>query len=109
MSLKKFIAPNLVVLLLLSVVWLAGVDKVYLENDHQQNLSKYLQVQQRIVDNYVGETDVNVLFKNSMKGFVKSLNENSDLEEVDVSGTPADTSLQDSDLKDFRAAFFFFF
>ncbi len=105
MSLKKFIAPNLVVLLLLSVVWLAGVDKVYLENDHQQNLSKYLQVQQRIVDNYVGETDVNVLFKNSMKGFVKSLNENSDLEEVDVSGTPADTSLQDSDLKDFRAAF----
>lgn len=105
MSLRKFLAPNLAVLILLSVVWLAGIDRVYVDNDHQKNLSKYLQVQQRIVDNYVGETDINELYKNSIRGFVKSLNEKRDDENIDISGTPADTAFTDLNLKDFREAF----
>lgn len=105
MSLRKFLAPNLAVLILLSFVWLAGIDRVYVDNDHQKNLSKYLQVQQRIVDNYVGETDINELYKNSIRGFVKSLNEKRDDENIDIAGTPADTAFTDLNLKDFREAF----
>jgi carboxyl-terminal processing protease len=105
MSLRKFLAPNLAVLIILSVVWLAGVDRVYVDNDHQRNLSKYLQVQQRIVDNYVGETDINELFRKSMHGFVEELNKQSEDEEIQIEGTPADTALSDIELKDFREAF----
>ncbi|MEX1062366.1 MAG: S41 family peptidase [Balneolaceae bacterium] len=106
MSLRKFLAPNLAALIFLSLIWIAGIDQVYVENDHQQNLSKYLQVQQRIVDNYVGETDINELFENSIYGFVEALNgDNGELVEVDISGTPADTVFTDLDLKNFREAF----
>lgn len=105
MNLRKFFAPNLAVLVILSFVWLAGIDRVYIDNDHQKNLSKYLQVQQRIVDNYVGETDINELYKNGMYSFVDALNSNIYNEQVDISGTPVDTAFSDLDLKDFREAF----
>jgi len=105
MSLQKFLAPNLAVLIILSVVWLAGVDRVYVDNDHQKNLSKYLQVQQRIVDNYVGETDINELYYNSIQGFVKALRDQSGDEDINIEGTPVDANLSDLRLKDFREAF----
>jgi carboxyl-terminal processing protease len=107
MSLRKFLAPNIAVLIILSAVWLAGIDRVYVDNEHQKNLSKYLQVQQRIMDNYVGETDINELFRHSMYGFVKALNDKvSDADKIDVTGTPADTAnLSDLQLKDYREAF----
>src|SRR5690625_5974559 len=73
MSLKKFLAPNIAILLLLSFVWLTGFDRIYLETDHQLNLSKYMQVQQHIVNNYVGETDINELYKQSILGLVRAL------------------------------------
>ena len=101
MSLRKFLAPNLAVLIVLSVVWLAGVDRVYVDNDHQKNLSKYLQVQQRIVDNYVGETDINELYYNSLQGFVKALRDQSGDEDINIEGTPIDANLSDLSLKDF--------
>ncbi len=107
MSLRKFLLPNIVVLILLSAVWVAGIDRVYLENDHQENLSKYLQVQQRVVDNYVYEADINELYKMSMHGFIKALNEGREESEdrFEISGTPADTVFTDLDLRNFREAF----
>jgi len=71
MSLKKFIAPQLVILLLLSGVWLAGADNILIQNDdHQKNLHKYMQVQRRVMDNYFGETHLEQLFERSILGLV---------------------------------------
>lgn len=108
MSLKKFIAPNLAVLILLSFVWLAGIDHVTVDNSHHQNLSKYLQVQQRIVDNYVGEVDINTLYKTSLIEFTRALNSESEENRVDVTGTPADTVFSDLSLSNYREAFALF-
>lgn len=91
MSLKKFLTPHLVILLLLSGVWLAGIDGIYVQNDHQTNLTKYRQTLQRVTDNYVGETDLAELYKNSIHGLVKGLKDTS----ITVEGTPVDTTFND--------------
>ncbi|MEX1010556.1 MAG: S41 family peptidase [Balneolaceae bacterium] len=107
MSFKKFIAPNLIAVVLLSIVWLAGIDQVYVENDHQINLTKYVQTHNRIVDNYVGETDINELHKNSMLAFVRAFTEEEEaeteeMEVADLEGTPLDTIFTDLDLSSVR-------
>src|SRR5690625_1524173 len=111
MSLKKFLAPNIAILLLLSFVWLTGFDRIYLETDHQLNLSKYMQVQQHIVNNYVGETDINELYKQSILGLVRALDgddeedENGESEPIELTNTPTDTTFEDLNLTSFREAF----
>lgn len=101
MSLRKFLVPHLVVLFILSSVWLAGVDYVYIQNDHQTNLTKFMQAQRRIVDNYVGQTDNSELYRNSIRGIVNGLNE----PELDLNGTPLDTTFQDLEVAGWRDAF----
>lgn len=101
MSFKKFALPQLAVLLLLSGIWIAGADDIFVRSGyHQDNLHKYLQVQRRVVDNYFGETDLNVLFKRSIAGLVKSIEE----EEPNLAGTPLDT-LQLVEVQNFRDSF----
>jgi carboxyl-terminal processing protease len=88
MSVKKFIAPQLALLLILSAVWLAGVDKVIVKNEiHQDNLHKYMQVQRRVLDNYFGDTSLDELFHESIKGMVRAMNE----DDLSLEGTPLDT------------------
>lgn len=89
MSVKKFIAPQLAILLILSAVWLAGIDSVVVKNDsHKENLHKYLQVQRRVVDNYFGETDVKTLYRSSLVSMVKALSDSS----IHIQDTPLDTT-----------------
>lgn len=89
MSVKKFIAPQLAILLILSAVWLAGIDSVVVKNDsHQDNLHKYLQVQRRVVDNYFGETDLTELYRSSLVGMVKAIQDSS----INITNTPLDTT-----------------
>jgi len=89
MSVKKFIAPQLAILLILSAVWLAGIDNVVVKSGyHQDNLHKYLQVQRRVIDNYFGETDINELYNRSIHGIVRVLNDTT----LSLEGTPIDTT-----------------
>jgi len=89
MSVKKFLAPQLALLLILSAVWLAGVDKVVVTNDQdQENLHKYLQVQRRVLDNYFGDTSIDYLYERSIAGLVKGMQDST----LDISATPIDTT-----------------
>lgn len=101
MSLKKFIAPQLVILLLLSGIWLAGIDSVIEKSDDQNNLHKYLQVQQRVVDNYFGETDLNELYSRSIKGMVRALDDTT----LTLDGTPIDTTFSDLRIRNLRESY----
>lgn len=102
MSLKKFIAPNLVVVLLLSVFWFAGVDSVIdHDNSHRENLQKYLQVQRKLIDNYVSPLKISNLYKESIKGMVRNLSDST----MAVAGTPLDTTFKDVEISDIRDAF----
>ncbi|HMB41540.1 MAG TPA: S41 family peptidase, partial [Balneolaceae bacterium] len=89
MSVKKFIAPQIAALIILSTVWLAGIDTVIIpDNTHQENLTKYLQVQRRVMDNYFGETNIDSLFHQSKLGMARAFDDST----ADLTGTPLDTT-----------------
>ncbi|MFH5831248.1 S41 family peptidase [Halalkalibaculum sp. DA3122] len=98
MTFKKFVAPHVAILILLSLFWAAGVDSVIQPDDaHQQNLKKYIQTQRRIVDNYVEKVDIEKLYRNSIKGLIKNLSDST----LKIEGTPLDTTmLADEDIDD---------
>ena len=90
MSVKKFIAPQIAALIILSTVWLAGIDTVIIpDNTHQENLTKYLQVQRRVMDNYFGETNIDSLFHQSKLGMARAFDDST----ADLAGTPLDTTI----------------
>lgn len=101
MTLKKFIAPQLVIILLLSGIWLAGIDTVIVTNDSQKNLHKYMQVQQRVVENYFGETDITDLYKRSIRGMVRAMDDTT----LTLEGTPLDTTFADLRIRNLRESF----
>lgn len=102
MTVKKFFAPQLVILLLLSGVWLAGVDTVYIpDNNHQENLHKYLQVQRRIVDNYFGKVSITELHKKSIVGLVEGLSDST----ITFKNTPIDTTFSVDERLDLRESY----
>lgn len=102
MTVRKFFAPQLVLLLLLSGISYAGIDNVYLKNEvHQENLHKYLQVQRRVVDNYFGEIDVSGLYKSSIIGMVENLKDTT----ISTQDTPIDTTFTDVQIEDLRDSY----
>jgi carboxyl-terminal processing protease len=91
MSLKKFLAPNIAILAVLSIFWLAGVESVIPGDDtHQTNIKKYAQTQRRVMDNYVDKVNITSLFKNSVKGLVSNLSDST----AELENTPADTTFE---------------
>lgn len=89
MSVKKLLAPNIAVLLALSIFWFAGVESVIQnEDDDQTNIKKYAQTQQRIIDNYVDPVDVTTLYKNSIRGLLSNFSDST----AELSNTPLDTT-----------------
>ncbi|WP_372638666.1 PDZ domain-containing protein, partial [Fodinibius sp.] len=97
MSAKKLLAPNVAILLALSIFWLAGVETVVKDGDKdQKNLKKYVQAQQRIIDNYVDPVDVTNLYKSSIRGLVSNLPDST----IDLANTPLDTSFTDLKIED---------
>ena len=99
MSLKKFLAPNIAVLAVLSVFWFAGVDSVFQDNNKDRvNLQKYIQTQRQILDNYVDKVDITKLYKSSIKGLVANLKDST----ARLADTPADTSFGDLEIEDLR-------
>lgn len=97
MSVKKFIAPNIAILIFLSLFWFAGVENVIQgDDDHQKNLKKYVQTQKRILDNYVDQVTISSLYKNSLRGLVLNLSDST----AKLKNTPADTTFQNVSIND---------
>ena len=56
MTLKRIIVPNIFITLLLVFLSLSGIDPVIQpKDDNTKNLRKYVEAQQRILQNYFGE------------------------------------------------------
>lgn len=91
MTLKRFLAPNLIAITVLGILWFAGIEKVFTSTPDpdldRRNLQKYIQVQRTIIDNYVAPVDVTDLYRNSLIGFVKGLEDSTAV----LIGTPLDT------------------
>ena len=99
MTFKRFLAPNLIVILILSIAWYLGYERVFKEERTDQvNLQKYIQVQRVILDNHFNEIAVSDLYYSSLKGFVRNM-EN---KEFDLKDTPLDTTQADQTIDNLR-------
>ncbi len=102
MSLRQFITPPLVSVLVLISLYITGIDRVIAGGNNQEmNLRKYTEVQSKIIENHVDEISIQELFKNSMVGFVSNISDTT----LDIEGTPLDTSFTDLDVTSRREAF----
>ncbi|MGM0588543.1 MAG: S41 family peptidase [Bacteroidota bacterium] len=105
MSWKRFIAPKIAILALFSVFWLAGVERVFIGDvDHQENLHKYLQVQRKIIDNYVEPVDLTNLYKSSIRNMVRHISDST----FSVADSPLDTTFADVNIGSLRESYMAF-
>lgn len=89
MTLKRFIIPNLFIVLVLATLNFAGIeDIIEPKNDDSTNLTKYVQAQRSILQNYFGDADLNDMYKASIKYMVTGIKDST----LTISGTPIDTT-----------------
>ena len=89
MTLKRIIVTNIFITLLLIFLSLSGLDPVIKPiDDHSKNLRKYVEANQRILQNYFGEPDLNKMMSNSIRYMVNELSDST----LKISGTPIDTA-----------------
>lgn len=103
MTFKKFIAPQLVIVLILAFVKLTGVDAVVKTsvNDDETNIIKYAQATRSIVSNYFGDADLDKMYKVSIKEFVDHIQDST----LTISGSPVDTTFQGVSINSITDAF----
>ncbi|MEX0723651.1 MAG: S41 family peptidase [Gracilimonas sp.] len=102
MHLKKILYPNVIILLILSVLRFSGIDPVIKSTDDDtQNLTKYHQAQRSIVTNYYNEPDLNQMYRSSIKYMVKAIKDST----LEIDGTPIDTTFQGIEISSIRDSF----
>lgn len=102
MQLKKILYPNVLILLILSVLRFSGVDPVLQSGeDDTQNLTKYHQAQRSIVTNYFNEPDLNEMYRSSIRYMVKVIKDST----LVIDGTPIDTTFQGVEISSIRDSF----
>ncbi|MCC5925422.1 MAG: S41 family peptidase [Bacteroidetes bacterium] len=101
MSIRRFLAPNIIAVLILGFAWFLGHENILKEERNDQiNLQKYIQVQRVILDNHFSEVNVNDLYRSSLKGFIRNI----ETEGLDFSATPLDTSVTNHRVSTLREA-----
>ena len=102
MTLKRIIVPNIFITLLLVFLSLSGIDPVIQpKDDHTKNLRKYVEAQQRILQNYFGEPDLNEMISSSIRYMVSELNDSS----LTITGTPIDTAQVFTSINSLRSSY----
>ena len=103
MSLKKFIAPQVVIVLILALVKFTGVDAVVRTtmNDDETNIIKYAQATRSIIANYFSEADLDKMYKVSIREFVTHLKDTT----LTIKGSPVDTTFPGVKIKSISDAF----
>ncbi len=102
MTLKRIIVTNIFITLLLIFLSLSGLDPVIKPiDDHSKNLRKYIEANQRILQNYFGEPDLNKMMSNSIRFMVNELSDST----LKISGTPIDTAQIFKSIKTLRSSY----
>lgn len=102
MTLRKFLIPSLFITALLFALNFTGVDRVFNhQNDDTINLTKYVQAQRSIVQNYFGYADLDEMYKTSIRYMVSGIKDST----LQISGTPIDTTFQDVMITSIRESY----
>lgn len=102
MTLKKFILPNLFILIALLGLNMTGVDSIIKsENDDITNITKYAQAQRNVIANYFEYPDLNEMYKKSIFYMVSSLEDST----LKIDGTPIDTTFENINITSLRDSY----
>ncbi|MEQ9264840.1 MAG: S41 family peptidase [Balneolaceae bacterium] len=102
MTLKRFLIPNLFIVLLLATLNFAGIEDIVVQkNDDKTNLTKYVQATRSIVQNYFGDADLDVMYKRSVKYMVNEIQDST----LKISGTPIDTTFPGIEIESLRESY----
>jgi|AntAceMinimDraft_1070359.scaffolds.fasta_scaffold13994_2 carboxyl-terminal processing protease len=102
MTIKRVFIPTFLVTTLFAILGLTGLDPIFLNNeDHKINLRKYYETQFKIVNNYVNPVDIQKLYKSSLIGFVKSLQDST----LTLANSPIDTVLAEGQITSIQEAY----
>lgn len=102
MTLKRFLIPSVLISIVLFALNFSGVDRVVnTKNDDTTNLTKYVQAQRSIVQNYFGYADIDVMYKSSVRYMVKAIKDST----LAIDGTPVDTTFPGVNIGSIRDAY----
>ncbi len=89
MTLKRFLIPNIFIAIILTALNIGGIDPIIEpKNDDTTNLTKYVQAQHNIIQNYYGYADLDIMYKTSIRYMVKGIKDST----LQIDGTPVDTT-----------------
>ena len=103
MSFKKFIAPQVIIVIILALVKFTGADAVVKSsiNDDETNIIKYAQATRSIISNYFSEADLDKMYKVSIKEFVSHIKDST----LEIKSTPVDTTFPGVNISSISDAF----
>lgn len=102
MSIKKLVAPNVFIAIVLMTVSYLGLDTVVqTNNDDSINITKYAQATRSVIANYFGDADLEEMYKASIKGMVNALEDST----LAIANSPVDTTFQDLNIKTLRDSY----
>ncbi len=102
MTIKRFLIPSVIISIVLFTLNFTGVDNVINQkNDDTTNLTKYVQAQRSIVQNYFGTPDVEEMYKKSIEYMVNALTDST----LQIEGTPIDTTFPGIEITSIRDSY----
>lgn len=102
MTIKRFLIPSAIISIVLFFLSFTGVDDVVkTKNDDTTNLTKYVQAQRSIVQNYFGYPDVDMMYRASIRYMVNAIEDST----LQIEGTPIDTTFPGLDVSSIRDAY----
>lgn len=103
MSFKKFIAPQVLIVIILAFVKFTGADVVVKSsiNDDETNIIKYAQATRSIISNYFSDADLEKMYKVSIKEFVTHIQDST----LKIESTPIDTTFSGVKISSITDAF----
>lgn len=102
MTIKRFLIPSVIISIVLFTLNFTGVDAVINQkNDDTTNLTKYVQAQRSIVQNYFGYPDLELMYKESIRYMVAGIEDST----LEISGTPIDTAFTNIEITSIRDSY----
>ncbi len=102
MTIKRFLIPSVIISIVLFTLNFTGVDNVINQkNDDTTNLTKYVQAQRSIVQNYFGYADIEEMYKESIRYMVGALTDST----LQIEGTPIDTTFPGIEITSIRDSY----
>lgn len=102
MTIKRFLIPSVIITVVLFILNLNGLDDVFnKKNDDTTNLTKYVQANRSIIQNYFGTPDIEEMYKKSIEYMVNALTDST----LEIENSPIDTSFKDIEIISIRDSY----